>query len=243
MAFIYKIKNLINNKIYIGKSKHNNPSYLGSGLKITEAVKKYGKDNFIKEIIEECDSDIVNEREIFWIMHYKSTNDAIGYNISKGGEGGNHYWGSLTEDQRKDHNKKISEGRKGKLLGPRSEETKQKQSKSFREHANKNPEFFKQRALAKCKKYTCVNHITQELYRTKNLREFCNEQQIDFEGMRHNARTRKNLFKNVWSCSFGWFEDLSDSEIIYHLMNEVNKNNLTYRNKIRQSRISRNGGM
>lgn len=243
MAFIYKIKNLINNKIYIGKSKYNDPKYLGSGLQITEAIKKHGRNKFVKEIIEECDDEIISEREIFWIAYYDSTNNKIGYNISKGGEGGTHYWKTLSDDQRKEHNKKISEGRKGKLLGPRSKETRIKQSNSFREYANKNPNFFKQRALAKCKKYICVNHETQEIYRTKNLREFCSEHNVSFEGMRHNARTRKNLFKNIWSCSFDQFENKSDSEIIHYLLDEVNKNNLLYRDKIKQSRINRNGGM
>ena len=200
MAFIYKIKNLINNKIYIGKSKYNDPKYLGSGLQITEAVKKYGRDNFIKEIIEECVDEIVNDREIFWITHYNSTNNKIGYNISRGGEGGTHYWRTLTDEQRKEHNKKISNGRKGKLLGPRSEETRKKQSKSFREHADKNPNFFKQRALAKCKKYTCINHATSEVFYTNNLTEFCKTHNLNKGAMQHNSRTKKTMCNDNWSC-------------------------------------------
>lgn len=86
---IYKITNLINSKIYIGKSKHNNPSYMGSGTLITKAIIKYGKENFSKEILEECDNeDDLNAKEIYWISKYNSTNPTIGYNIDKGGIGG-----------------------------------------------------------------------------------------------------------------------------------------------------------
>jgi group I intron endonuclease len=243
MAFIYKTENLINNKIYIGKSKYNNPTYLGSGLRITGAIKKYGKENFAKEILEECNESIVSEREIFWITHYNSTDDITGYNISRGGEGGAHYWETLSEEERAEHNRKISESRKGQKLKPHSQETKIKQANSFWEHAKNNPEFFKERALAKCKKYTCVNHTTNEIYKIQNLREFCDIHNVDFEGMRHNARTRKNLFRNTWSCAFGWFEDLSSVEVIQILADEVNTNNLLYRDKIRQSRKRHSGGV
>jgi hypothetical protein len=86
---IYKIKNKVNGKIYIGQDKNNNPNYLGSGKKIKRAVKKYGKENFIKEIIEECvDENHMNEREVYWIMFYNSQDRKIGYNISEGGKEG-----------------------------------------------------------------------------------------------------------------------------------------------------------
>ena len=103
---IYKVTNKINNKIYIGMDSKNDPNYLGSGLIIKKAVLKYGKDNFIKEIIETCDTkEILSEREIFWINYFNSTNPNIGYNLSEGGKGGN-----LGEKV----NKLISEALKGK---------------------------------------------------------------------------------------------------------------------------------
>lgn len=40
---IYKTTNLINNKIYIGQDKNNNPKYLGSGDLLKKAIKKYEK--------------------------------------------------------------------------------------------------------------------------------------------------------------------------------------------------------
>jgi group I intron endonuclease len=86
---IYKITNNFNNKIYIGQDRNNNPSYFGSGKKIQRAIKKYGKENFVKEILEECiDENHMNEREVYWISKYNSQDRKIGYNISNGGKEG-----------------------------------------------------------------------------------------------------------------------------------------------------------
>ena len=86
---IYKTTNLINGKIYIGKDTKNNPTYLGSGKLLCQSIKKYGIDNFRKDIIEECTTkEMLDEREKYWIDLYRSTERNIGYNIALGGEGG-----------------------------------------------------------------------------------------------------------------------------------------------------------
>jgi group I intron endonuclease len=86
---IYKTTNKLNGKIYIGQDKNNNPYYFGSGKKLQRAIHKYGKENFIKEILEECkNEDHMNEREIYWILFYKSQDRKFGYNISEGGKEG-----------------------------------------------------------------------------------------------------------------------------------------------------------
>jgi len=87
---IYKTTNLINKKIYVGKSLKNKNSYMGSGTILNKAIKKYGKDNFIKEIIDYADTlEELNAKEIYWIEKLNSTEKKIGYNIAKGGTGGN----------------------------------------------------------------------------------------------------------------------------------------------------------
>jgi group I intron endonuclease len=106
---IYKTTNMINGKIYIGQTAKNNPNYLGSGLILLKAIKKYKIENFSKEILEVCETQTsLNEREIYWIKFYNSTDRYIGYNISNGGNGGN--LGELV-------NKKISESKKGQGMG------------------------------------------------------------------------------------------------------------------------------
>ena len=65
---IYKTTNLITGNFYIGQDSKNNPLYLGSGLLLNKSIKKYGKENFQKEIIEYCTTkDQLNIQEIFWI--------------------------------------------------------------------------------------------------------------------------------------------------------------------------------
>ena len=90
---IYKITNKINGKVYIGqhkvKSLFARDNYLGSGGKrYQNAIKKYGKQNFSKEIITiamtQSEADVL---EKYYIKKYDSTNPEKGYNILVGGQG------------------------------------------------------------------------------------------------------------------------------------------------------------
>jgi hypothetical protein len=104
---IYKITNLINSKIYIGKDTTSNPKYFGSGILLKKSISKYGIENFSKEVIDtaENNSDL-SEKEKYWISFYNSTNRKIGYNISKGGDGGD----TISSNPNRDLiNKKVSE--------------------------------------------------------------------------------------------------------------------------------------
>lgn len=85
MIGIYKITNIINNKCYIGQSvciekrwenhkcKNGNKDY-----PLYRAFRKYGIDNFVFEVLEECSKDDLSERELFYIKQYDSVNN--GYN-------------------------------------------------------------------------------------------------------------------------------------------------------------------
>lgn len=90
--YVYEITNLISNTKYIGKrSCHcsiEKDTYMGSGKKLLEAIKKYGKENFKKEIIKEFNS----EREAYdFETKYIKLKDAVKsrqyYNIAEGGLG------------------------------------------------------------------------------------------------------------------------------------------------------------
>ena len=54
-GYIYKITNKINGKFYIGKHKYTgpglDPKYMGSGVQIKNAIRKYGKENFVVELL------------------------------------------------------------------------------------------------------------------------------------------------------------------------------------------------
>lgn len=86
MNVIYKITNKINGKIYIGQRMKIKDSYYGSGKLIKRAIKKYGKNNFTKEILEKCSTkEELNKKEVYWIKKLDSK-IPNGYNISDGGK-------------------------------------------------------------------------------------------------------------------------------------------------------------
>lgn len=94
--FIYKITNNITNQCYIGQTdnfkrrKENHislfksPSSKGADRPLYRAMRSYGLNNFSFEILEECDDNISNSREDFYIDLYKSVSH--GYNREKSGK-------------------------------------------------------------------------------------------------------------------------------------------------------------
>lgn len=108
MAYIYKITNLINNKIYIGettrqirirwnehKSVCMNESGHGYNYHLHNAMRKYGIENFKIEEIEFCKDEKRFERETYYINLYQSNNSKYGYNYVVEGSGQTSY---LTQD-------------------------------------------------------------------------------------------------------------------------------------------------
>lgn len=92
---IYKHTNKINGKSYIGQTKQTLDRRWRNGIGYTKdnqdthfarAIKKYGWDNFIHEVLEEdiMSIEIANQRETFWIKFYDSVNN--GYNANYGGD-------------------------------------------------------------------------------------------------------------------------------------------------------------
>lgn len=88
---IYKITNKLNNKFYIGKhqTKDLNDEYLGSGVLIRRAIKKYGKENFEKEILFVFDNEAEMNAKEKELVTINSLNMNESYNIAPGGIGGN----------------------------------------------------------------------------------------------------------------------------------------------------------
>lgn len=90
-GYIYKTTNLINGKIYIGMHKSSifDYKYMGSGLFIKQAFKKYGRNNFNCELVDVAENiQELKNKEIYYIKLFNSRNLKIGYNIHRGGYGG-----------------------------------------------------------------------------------------------------------------------------------------------------------
>lgn len=96
MIGVYKITNIINGKSYIGQSINihkrwkreiddsNNINSRCYDYPLMRAFRKYGVNNFKFEIIEECEKEELNQKEIYWIDYFNTFFN--GYNQTLGGD-------------------------------------------------------------------------------------------------------------------------------------------------------------
>ena len=88
--FLYRTINLSNGKIYIGKHSSDSldDGYIGKGKRLLQAIRKYGRQNFRREILRFCGS----EEEAYLAEGLMVDKDFIAredtYNLKCGGEGG-----------------------------------------------------------------------------------------------------------------------------------------------------------
>ena len=118
MIGIYMIRNLINEKIYIGQSRDiykrwkQHKSDLNCNRHINEhlqsAWNKYGEENFEFSVLCECEENQLNTLEQYYIFELFSYDDRVGYNKNYGGKNGRH-----TEESKRRQSKAL----KGKYCG------------------------------------------------------------------------------------------------------------------------------
>lgn len=134
MHKIYLITNIENKKQYVGITKFSIEERFSQhtkrGFLLTQAIQKYGEQNFSIELIEEVESaDRAYELEIFYIQKY-NTKVPHGYNLTNGGDG--IYGVVISEDDRKRRSeimKKLHKEKRTGMYGKNhSEETKKKMS-------------------------------------------------------------------------------------------------------------------
>jgi group I intron endonuclease len=144
---IYCIKNLINNKVYIGKSiniyerirQHINllnKESLDENRYLTNSWNKYGRDNFQYIVLEylEKNESLLKERELYWMNYYDSTNRDKGYNLRQDTSTNC----IVSEDTRKLQSKNRIQRYKDKP------ELRDKISKQFKEFWKNNPDKLKE---------------------------------------------------------------------------------------------------
>ncbi len=139
MGYIYKIKNLVNNKYYIGqtvhkleerwqqhKKKNSNCRYL------KHAFNKYGFDNFKFELVCECIDEDLDKFEIKYMEEYNSL-VPNGYNLREGGNSGRHHQSTKDKISKTllDKNYKYPVGTHPWIGRKHNEESKEKISKSL----------------------------------------------------------------------------------------------------------------
>tara|TARA_B100000902_G_scaffold375429_1_gene405408 strand:- start:61 stop:912 length:852 start_codon:yes stop_codon:yes gene_type:complete len=114
MAYIYLIENGINSHKYVGQTMQSLKTRLqlhwseskrdcAKHRPLYRAFKKHGIENFKVKILERCEVEELNEREVYWINFFNTFKDPHGYNCTEGGEGG-----EISEDTKE----RISEGMK-----------------------------------------------------------------------------------------------------------------------------------
>ena len=180
---IYIFKNMMNDKVYIGQSVNiesrvKEHKYRGSLL--FKAIKKYGWNNFYYEILEECDRELLDDREEFYIEKYNSTDKNIGYNILKSAKDNPVSIGSTRTLEVK---KLISEKLLGKNVGEKngfygkthSDEFKKRQSeRKSKEYLKEGNPFFGKK------------HSEETIHKLKEIRKdrdmsFCNKRVIQID--------------------------------------------------------------
>ena len=134
--YIYKITNKINSKCYIGQTtrsvkvrwlEHTKYHLTARShcRKLANALRKYGIDEFIVEVIDTAISvEELNDKEVYWVQFYDSINN--GYNLVVGGDN------KLISDETR---QKLSESGKGRV---QSLETREKIASAQRGNKNHN---------------------------------------------------------------------------------------------------------
>ena len=97
-GLIYIARNKVNGKVYIGqtvntlnrrKSAHLRAAVKGSNLYFHRALRKHTEDVFewgVLEYMPDTTQANLNDREVYYIAQYNSSDPQLGYNMTKGGD-------------------------------------------------------------------------------------------------------------------------------------------------------------
>jgi group I intron endonuclease len=130
-GFIYITTNLVNGKQYIGQCRYGKrgwENYLGSGKHITLAIKKYGVENFKREILAEAETKPeLSDLERYYIKQYGAVENSNFYNIADGGYATRGFLGRTHSEETR---KKMSESAMGHAVSDKTKEAVAKTSKA-----------------------------------------------------------------------------------------------------------------
>lgn len=124
MIGVYCIENTVNNRKYIGQSihletrkdEHFKALRRGNHFNkyLQHAFDKYGEENFVFRVLEECTSDELSGREIFWISKFGGSCSNLLYNLAPGGhvtdgENNPNYGKHWSEEWRSEQSKRMKD--------------------------------------------------------------------------------------------------------------------------------------
>lgn len=228
--YIYEIKNIINDKYYIGQSskcdERNLKEYFGSGLYIKRAINKYGKENFVKTILIQgmYEKSEIDELEKFYIKKYKEEGKAL-YNIADGGQGGDlgpevnkllGFKGDANPSKRPEVRKRISESHKGRSCPwashPRTEEEKRKISEGTKKAMQK----VDMKEIAKHTRHDTEAVKLGRIKTSQTLKKFYQEHPEEKQKMSDRQKGEKNPMFGVPPKIKGmhWYHNDSEEMIL-----------------------------
>lgn len=158
---LYKTTNIITGQFYLGvHGQSKDDSYLGSGLHIKRQIKKYGKENFVRETIEKFETE--QEAFLAEIEALKSfVVDSKCLNISAGGDGGANFLGKTHSEQTREKLRKLSTGR------VMSEEAKAKRTETIKNRTEAERESISTRVAEARSRFSKNNPEKQKLINEK----------------------------------------------------------------------------
>jgi group I intron endonuclease len=125
---IYKLINIINKKIYVGKTAksleerkiaHIKKAEAKTNRYLYDAMNKYKYENFEITLIEEVDWFLSDEREKYWIDYYHSNDKQFGYNMTAGGGGGD-TWTYTSQENKNRRSEALSKSNRGQKRSPKT---------------------------------------------------------------------------------------------------------------------------
>lgn len=189
--YLYRITNTINERIYIGvhQTEDLEDGYMGSGKYLIAAQKKYGIENFKKEILE----FFTNEEEMF-LKEFEIVNEEFvkqdnTYNIFTGGRGWNKYSSNLTNERRKFllENDASFRERYSKKLSERI-------PKPTKEHLDKMHKICKEKQIS-----SFYNPFLREEARKKTLcLESIEKKKNTYKKNKHQQGEKNSQFGKMW---------------------------------------------
>jgi group I intron endonuclease len=210
MGIIYCIHNLTTGKKYIGQTVEKLQRRVFrhfrtiNETKISRAIQKYSKYNFVYGIVEEVeDTNLLDEREKYWIQYYDTVND--GFNIKEGGKCSRGFKQSQISIEKRrqkllgktlseEHKQKISKAHKGKVL---SKETVDKMI-AYRTGKNLTKSCKEKISKAHCKNIYQLENKDGTILIIKNLSKFCKENNLS-QGYFTKIMNLEKKYNKNWS--------------------------------------------